>query len=148
MIQLNQKGIKLLQVFGKITTRANKAGTRCCWSRVPCFSTSRQPALPCPAFSAWYTEAVWSTSPRVSIWDCVASSSMFIHNHSCTCFPQEHPEQSCNLQGQHQVLKQLHSIASLLHLPDAYWPPFWATFKQGQWNKAKNLETLGRGYNL
>lgn len=45
MIQQNQKGIQHLQIFGKITIRANKAETWC-WSRAPCFSTSRQPALP------------------------------------------------------------------------------------------------------
>lgn len=32
--------------------------------------------------------------------------------------------------------------SSIFLMPSAYWPHFWATFKQRQWNKAKDLETL------
>ena len=30
---------------------------------------------------------------------------------------------------------------SIFLMPSAYWPLFWATFKQGQWKKGKDLET-------
>lgn len=52
-----------------------------------------------PAFSAGSpVEALWSAGPRVTIWLCVASSSVFIDYQGL--YPQEDSE--CNTQGRHR----------------------------------------------